>query len=142
MHIIKSFWKPIAWSLVVLILSGMTGETVSKIEIIYFPQIDKIVHFTMYFVFTFLMMYDFTRYKDKIFSRTQIILFSLISAILYGGGMELLQRISALHRSSDIRDFIANSIGAIVAVLLYKQLAFIFDAVIKLFTVPKKSRSL
>ena len=120
MRILKAFWKPIAWALIVLILSALSGEKVSQLPLVNIPNMDKVVHFGMYFMFTFLMMWDFARYKNGIYTWKQIIFFSLLSAIIYGGLMELLQSIPTLHRSTDIKDFLANSTGAMVAVLLFK----------------------
>ena len=141
MRIVKAFWKPIVWAFVVLGLSAMSGENVEKLPLINVPNIDKVAHFIMYFVFTFLMMYDFTRFKGKVFSRMQIIVFSLLVTILYGGGMELLQSIPRLHRSTDIKDFLANSSGAICAVLLYKPIAKVFDRILS-FILPQRYCSL
>jgi VanZ family protein len=141
MRIIKAFWKPIVWAVVVLTLSTLTGENASKLPLANIPYLDKVVHFTMYFVFTFLMMYDFARFKGKAFTRKQIILFSLVSAILYGGGMELLQSLPGIHRSCDIKDFVANSTGAVIGVLLFKPLATLINKMTSLIK-PQRYYSL
>lgn len=126
MKFIKSFWKVITWALVVLILSTMSGQTVEKLPLSNVPHLDKLVHFTMYFIFTFLLLLDLSKYLGKTISWRQIIIFSALAAIAYGGIMELLQEIPRLHRDTDIKDFIANSAGAISAVFLYKYTSALY----------------
>ena len=131
-----------AWAIIVLVLSTLSGAEVSRFPLVNIPNMDKVVHFSMYFVFTFLMMYDFARFKEKTFSWKQIIVFSLLAAIVYGGMMELLQSIPKIHRSCDIKDFMANSVGAIVAVLLYKPLDGLINRAMALIIKPKNPYSL
>jgi VanZ family protein len=142
MRILKAFWKPLSWAIIVLVLSTLSGAEVSKFPLVNIPNMDKVVHFMMYFIFTFLMMYDFARFKEKPFTWKQIITFSLLAAIAYGGMMELLQSFPRIHRSCDIKDFLANSVGAIFAVLLYKPLAGLINRVMALIIKPKNPYSL
>jgi VanZ family protein len=129
MNFIKSFWKTITWALVVLILSTLSGQKVDELPFSHVPHFDKLVHFTMYFIFTFLLLLDLSKYLGKTISWKQIIIFSALGAIAYGGIMELLQEIPKLRRSTDIKDFIANSTGAISAVFLYKYTSAIYNRV-------------
>ncbi|HEY4788504.1 MAG TPA: VanZ family protein [Bacteroidales bacterium] len=129
MRIVKSFWKVILWAVVVLLLSTMSGEKVNEIPLMQIPNMDKVAHFGMYFVFTFLLLFDWARYKSKALSWKQIIIYSLILVIAYGGMMELLQEIHTLHRSTDIKDFMANSAGAFTAALCYKYVSALFEKV-------------
>ena len=142
MRIIKSFWKPLLWAVIVIGLSTMSGKKVSEIPFMGIPHMDKIAHFGMYFVFTFLMLYDFSRYKMKNIAWKKIIGISIIVAIAFGGSMELLQEVPSLERSTDIKDFIANSLGAICAVLSYKYINGILTKLSTIFIKPGNSYSL
>jgi VanZ family protein len=104
----------------------MSGQKVDELPFSHIPHMDKLVHFTMYFIFTFLLLFDLSGFLGKTISWKQIILFSVLGAIAYGGIMELLQEIPRLHRDTDIKDFIANSAGAICAVLLYKYTSSVY----------------
>jgi len=142
MRIIKSFWKPIVWAIIVLGLSTMSGRKVNEIPLMQFHHMDKIAHFSMYFIFTFLMLYDFSRYKMKNLAWKKIIGISLLAAILFGGSMEILQEIPSLERSTDIKDFIANSLGAFSAVASFKYLNSILNKITSMFIKPGNSYSL
>jgi VanZ family protein len=139
MQILKSFWKTFTWTGIVIFLSLLSGNEVEKIPLPQIPHFDKYVHFTMYFIFTFLLLWDFSRYNYKSASWKRIVFFSILMAVILGGSMELLQGIHRLHRSTDIKDFIANSAGALTAVFLFK---FLENFLLKIILIIKpKSRS-
>lgn len=142
MRIIRSFWKPILWAIIVLGLSTMSGRKVNEIPLMQIHYMDKIAHFTMYFIFTFLMLYDFSRYKMKNLAWKKIIGISILVAITFGGSMELLQEVPSMERSTDIKDFIANSLGALGAVVSYKYINGILNKLASIFIKPGNSYSL
>jgi VanZ family protein len=142
MRIVKSFWKPMVWSAIVLILSAMSGEKVNEIGLLQIPYMDKVCHFGMYFTLTFLLLFDFKRLNNEKYSWLQVIFFSLCIAIAYGGTMEILQIIPRLHRSSDFYDFLANSSGAIAAVFAFKPIVSVLGWVSSAFIKPKQNYSL
>jgi len=142
MRILKSFWKPITWAIVVLFLSTLSGRKVEELPLANIPHMDKVIHFGMYFIFTFLLLLDLSRYLRKIVSWKQIILFSTIAAIAYGGLMEILQEIPSIHRDTDIKDFLANSAGVGCAVLFYKYLSAAYNKLTSIFIKRENNWSL
>ena len=142
MQIIRTFWKTIGWAILVLLLSAWSGENLNKISLLHIHHIDKVIHFGMYFIFTFLMIGDFSNSKKKTFTFKLVIIFSLAAAVLYGGMMELLQSLTRLHRTTDIFDFFANAAGSFTAVLLYKPISTIFSRVAATIIKPPRSYSL
>jgi len=102
-----------------LVLSAVSGQEINQMDLNLIPNIDKYAHFIMYFVFSFLLLYDFTKGKGLPFSLRKRIAFTLCLAVFYGGVMELIQLIPWLHRSTDWTDFLTNSLGAVTAVTLY-----------------------
>ena len=130
MNILKSFWKPILWSTAVLLLSAMSGEKVNQIGFMQIPYMDKVCHFGMYFTLTFLLLFDFRRYKNEKYRWNQVVLYSIGIAIAFGGTMELMQLLPRLHRSCDFYDFLANSSGAITSVILFKPIVTSINRVI------------
>lgn len=139
MIFIISFWKTITCAIVVLILSAISGETVSKFGDFYIPYFDKIVHFGMYFTFTFLMINDFIRSYGTTYSIRQIMYICVIIAVVYGGSMEFIQSIPKIHRSSDFVDFLANTAGAFMAMITYKPLIQIINQLVALVIKPTKN---
>jgi VanZ family protein len=142
MQIIKTFWRTIGWAIFVLLLSAWSGEQINKIPLLHIHNLDKVIHFGMYFIFSFLMMHDFSNSKKKTFALKQVIIFSVAVAIFYGGIMELLQSIPRLHRTTDIFDFIANATGSLTAVILYKPITLFLNWVTAVAIKPPRHYSL
>jgi VanZ family protein len=105
------------------------------------PHIDKVAHFGMYFVFTFLLIWDFSAYKEKHVSWMKVFFYSIFIAIAFGGIMELLQEARTLHRSTDIKDFIANSAGACTAAISFRFVEILCTKIMILIK-PKSGLSL
>lgn len=130
------------WAIIVLGLSTMSGKKVEEIPLMNIPNMDKVAHFGMYFALTFLLLFDFSRFKAKSILWKKIITISLVIAILFGGSMELLQEIPSLQRSTDILDFLANSCGAICAALSFRYLEGLVNKFTAIFIKPKNNYSL
>lgn len=112
MHKKTSLLLALIWTGIITVLSLVNvGGLGSGIKI---PYKDKIVHFVFYFLF-YVMWCSFFK-KKSAFSLIKFPV--LFFAIGYGMLMELLQAIMGNHRSSDWLDVIANSLGAISAMLL------------------------
>ncbi|GET46180.1 hypothetical protein CAPN001_21000 [Capnocytophaga stomatis] len=81
------------------------------------PYIDKIAHFTFYFVFTVLFFLTL-KYECKCVKKlTYIYIISALFAFLLGICIELLQKTITTTRSGEIYDVFFNSFGTIVALL-------------------------
>lgn len=84
------------------------------------PHFDKAVHFIFYFAIVAALRFSFTVYGRSDL-KTRLII--VISAVVYGGMIELLQGMY-FNRSTDILDFTANSLGAVCAGFLLPQIIF------------------
>ena len=84
------------------------------------PHFDKIAHFGLYFIFTLLLisgfMLQYPVEKGKSYLLGGLIAFSI------GLIIEFLQSLMHLGRSGDFYDMIANSVGIVLALLLFKPL--------------------
>ncbi len=83
------------------------------------PHLDKMVHFTFYFGVVVLGCLSLLEKGGQDLNR--IIKQLIIFAIAYGLLIEFLQYVMPYQREADILDFLANSLGAIVAGLLIKK---------------------
>ncbi len=86
-----------------------------------FKNSDKLVHFTMYFGMCFWIFYSTIDSERK---RRYVV--SLMASICYGIVMEILQKLTAMGRSMDVWDALANSLGALSFLLLSAQ----FDRIV------------
>lgn len=122
----------VAWALyfaVVLYLSLATfdGDSFTKLSAI--PNIDKVVHFSMYFILTaFGVGYIFiSNFKER------YIWIYVLSVIAISGLVEIVQ--PYMGRGRDLFDFVANSIGIIFATALVYALR---DVVKRIYKGSKK----
>lgn len=84
------------------------------------PHIDKAVHFTFYFVACILgVMFLRERSAGEMPLKKAIIVMFFIT-VTFGILMEVLQYNFAIHRTGDVFDGIANTIGSICGALLCK----------------------
>lgn len=77
------------------------------------PHFDKMVHFALFFIFCLLLISPFKKIQLKHYVLAPLIAISL------SGILELSQHILSNSRSSNIYDFLANSIGVLASVLFY-----------------------
>ncbi len=79
-----------------------------------FTYLDKIEHAIAYFVLTFLWLLKFKKQSAKIIV--------LITVVLYGVLLEVLQFKLTDYRTFDYMDMLANAFGALLAFLVFKFL--------------------
>lgn len=81
------------------------------------PHLDKLAHFTFYFVFAILFFLTL-KYECKYVKKlVYIYTFSFIAAFLLGISMEVLQKIITSTRSGEFLDILFNTFGTVVALL-------------------------
>ncbi|RKD86209.1 VanZ like protein [Mangrovibacterium diazotrophicum] len=103
----------IAWGIMILILCLMPASDLPKVERI--PNLDKIVHFTLYFVLSVSELITIKLQKTKINSAFVIIGFFLGSFLI-----EVLQGILPFNRSFSMLDLVANLSGLLGGLLFYR----------------------
>jgi VanZ family protein len=103
-------------ALVILYLSLADSHTFDRVSsIIYFPNIDKVVHFGMYFSLMTLIVFE-NRKNIKGFRHLFII---GLFPFLYGILMEILQATLTVTRTGSVFDALANGAGILVSILLW-----------------------
>jgi glycopeptide antibiotics resistance protein len=107
------FWKPILWLAIICYALFIPADDLPLEPFFRIPHFDKMVHFGLFFVFCILLLRPFKKLQLKYY-----ILAPLIS-ILLSAVLEISQHVISNSRSSDIKDFIANSMGAIAAIIFY-----------------------
>ena len=79
------------------------------------PYFDKLVHFVLYFVLSFLVMSSLKSTKNN-----WVLFHVLWSVFAYGLMIEIGQGIFTYYRSTSIFDLIANFLGCIGAIGIYR----------------------
>jgi VanZ family protein len=105
------------WTLFILILMAIPGNMLPREETTFIPNLDKLVHATLFGSFVFLWsIYYATRKEKNNHSDSRFVLI-LIIACLYGVATELMQKYLIPNRDYDIYDIMADSIGAVLGFL-------------------------
>lgn len=79
-------------------------------------NIDKVFHGLAYMVLALVMYFDYSR-QGKRRSRVFAII-SAVSATLYGGAIELVQKYLTTYRTGNWYDWLGDAIGAIIALIV------------------------
>jgi VanZ family protein len=107
----------IAWTITITILSFVS---LKDTQVLSFSYADKVMHAGVYFVFTVVWFFAFSRgITTKILNKKAIII-SAIFAFLYGASIEILQEKLVKERQGDWQDVVANTIGIIFAIFIIK----------------------
>lgn len=102
----------ILWVVIIFILCAMPSDDIPDPHW-NIPHLDKVVHFGMYFVLSILLIFPLEEYSCLKLSR--IYLIAILVALIYGGGIEILQA-NFFNRSGDVWDLVADVSGGIAAV--------------------------
>ena len=96
----------------IVTLSLLPPQAFPKLPL--FEGFDKVVHFTMYFIFSMLLSW-------AVKTEQKYMRLFLIMPVTIGWGvfMEIMQFEMHLGRSFDIYDILANSTGVVIGVILY-----------------------
>lgn len=83
------------------------------------PNFDKIIHFTMFFSFSFLFILENRITGDKKWKEPlPLILLSLLLTAIFGGLIEIIQGELTDYRSADILDWYSDLAGSFTAVVI------------------------
>lgn len=99
------------WVILITILSLVSFRKMPKIGV---ENSDKYVHFTFYFVLTFLLFLNLIL-KNSFF---KTLFFSITIAVIYGIIIEVIQETVTTSRRAELGDILFNSFGSLVAGLI------------------------
>lgn len=114
---LKFFVKPIIWLLIIFYGLFIPANSLPKKPFMMIPHFDKLVHFGLFFVFCLLLFVPFKKIKTNHLFWAPLVSFAL-SALL-----ETVQHIVSSSRSSNLYDFLANSMGILAALLFFHFIA-------------------
>ncbi|MEZ2415965.1 VanZ family protein [Muriicola sp. E247] len=106
-----------AWMIAISVLSLVSFEDDLSLDI-QIPYLDKVVHFSFYFIAAVLGMLFIHAGNQQFTSARKRTLILLSSLLIYGIIIEVLQQSLTTYRSGEILDVLANSIGALFGTLL------------------------
>ena len=113
----KHIWLFLAifWTGIIFFLCLISSEDLPSINL-KIEGTDKGVHFTFHFIFTLLwMLFFYASTKNITKSQTVKV---ILSSLLFGIVIEILQEFYTTTRSADVLDVLSNAIGALTAGIL------------------------
>lgn len=117
----------IIWAIIILILCGTPGKDVPHFSFLDLFGFDKFVHAGIFFVLVIFAIRGFRLQTKNNYLNKNASFLAVGFSIAYGGVLEILQGTIFEDRSADINDFIANSFGCFVALLLYQKMSALFS---------------
>jgi VanZ family protein len=106
------------WTLIIFILCCTPGQYIPTTNWLELLSFDKFVHASIFFVLTCLWLISLLKINKL--SNLSIILI-LLSCVLYGGLLEIMQATVFSNRSGDWLDFIANSFGCLMGFWFFSK---------------------
>lgn len=105
----------VLWTLVILIACFAPSKDIPKVDV---PLIDKWTHMFLFGVFSVLWLCAYPTVK---WQRSAIM---LLVCIIYGSAIEVVQGLlSFLGRACELMDAVADTIGGIIGIAIYKVLS-------------------
>jgi hypothetical protein len=115
---LKYYYRSIFIFLLIFFASIIPASEVKKVTFFNIPNFDKLVHLGMYFMFSFVLIFDLIKAKQG-YSYRKIYFFTAITALIYGGSLEIVQATLTRSRTGDLFDFFFNSAGVMLAIALW-----------------------
>jgi VanZ family protein len=105
------------WTVFILVLMAIPGNMLPREEKTFIPNLDKLIHATLFGSFVFLWSIYYATKKEKNNHSDSRFVLILIIACLYGIATELMQKYLIPNRDYDLFDIMADSIGAVLGFL-------------------------
>jgi VanZ family protein len=104
----RHYFAPIIWGLFIFILCAIPGKNLPQYSWAELFSVDKMVHFTLFFILILLLKKAWLLTSDGMHSQN---LLAITIGVIYGGSLELMQSYFYTDRSGSWFDFLANGIG-------------------------------
>ena len=120
---INKFIPGIAWFFLVLILICLPGDELPRVEnwmsAIYF---DKWIHVGMFSMLAFLFMMPICKLENSNKKKWLLIIKIALAVCIWGLATELIQKFFIAGRSFDLYDWLADSFGIFLAIIVCRRL--------------------
>ena len=118
----EKFYPGLISAAFIMLLMGLPGRCFPTV-VNFWEWIgpDKIVHLLLFGLFSYLTLWGYRKQLLSVNGSSQIkaLLFTLFLTILYGALTELMQKYVFVNRYGSYFDFLANSIGCVLGVIVF-----------------------
>ncbi len=113
LNILKNYWKSILFTLFIFYLSFAKPASFKDLNVINIT--DKTAHFLVYVAYGIVIIFDFIQKNRNNYTRLAFITFCIISPIMLGGLIEIIQEAFFKPRSAEWVDWLADIFGILTA---------------------------
>ena len=117
----KKLAPAILWAAVIMVLCGIPGNKVPELTFWQWLKPDKITHLLIFGVLCYLLLAAFYHQASPGILRNHAVLWALLITIGYGILTEVLQVYVFVKRFGDVRDALANALGAVGGWLTFRR---------------------
>jgi VanZ family protein len=115
--IIRFYWPAILWILLVLFLCTIPGDDLPSDPLFEKIHLDKLVHIGLFGCTVLLLCIGYYRSKGHISKLT--LTFIGLAGAFYGLAIEYIQKYWAVHRSFDMSDVAADTLGVVMGIVAF-----------------------
>ena len=115
---LRSFWPAIIWTVIILLLSFMSGKSFPSASWMDWFKLDKWIHAFLYFTL-FILGFLPLHHRDVKGKKANVV-YLILFCFFLGVFTEVIQELFLEDRSGDLPDMVANSIGVFFGVILVR----------------------
>jgi VanZ family protein len=112
---------PIVWAALVIALHAIPGKDLPDAPLLSLFQFDKFIHAALFGVLAWLIMCSLPNVQHNTRKRW-IGVFT--ACVLFGIGLEFAQQHCFAERSADVYDAIADAIGSLAGLIIFRRYSF------------------
>ena len=109
----------IVWAIFIAVLHAIPGSDLPNFNLSNLFQIDKLVHAIVFAIGIYLFAIALVVQQNKNF-----LSYLIVSFVVYGLILEVLQGTIFVERSTDLLDWLADTIGVFIGVLIFNKFPF------------------
>jgi VanZ family protein len=110
----------IIWAAVILLTTLLPSSSMPAVSIWELFSFDSFAHAFLFGILTFLMIVGFAKQYSVLRLKLYPIQYSLFISFMFGIFIELMQHFFIPGRQGDIIDVLANTIGCLLGIVLFK----------------------
>ncbi|HEY8959823.1 VanZ family protein [Chitinophaga sp.] len=124
MKLLRYYTPAILWIILILVLCTLPGNDIPSNSFLDKIHFDKFVHFGLFGGIVLFLSLGIYQQKKYISNRTLWLL--VLIAAGYGLAIEFIQKYWAINRSFDMYDLVADTLGAIAGIWVFKIVVYLF----------------
>lgn len=113
--ILYGYWPATIWSAIIIILLSLPGSAFAEQEPV-IPHFDKLVHAGIFGMFVWLWC-RFIYLKKPATRLLKTFIYITLLGIVFGYGMELVQKYLVINRDYDWWDVVADAVGCVIGLV-------------------------